>query len=374
MSSRKVSGWLVIAVAAAIVVVGAVGSNLPRERDDNPSPGENCCPVLLPPGAARSDCAAPSEVSDAGEASPADTEPRSNSDAVGTSPDTEPRSNSDALGTSPDTEPRSNSDADGTPEGTELRNPAAGDIGPHGTSGTFSIVAVDPDSGICGGAVASMYPAVGRVVPYVEAGVGVFCTQHWHEPEWGPRAIELLAAGRTCEEVLAELLTGDPHADRRQLAIIDRRGRALNRHPTGAAASGWYWGGMSGRFYACQGNTLTGREVIVAMAEAYETTEGSLADRLLAALLAGDCAGGDHRGRLAAGLRVARPGVEGLWLDLQVERSDDAVIELAQQYAQLVHEAKGAWRGGQLPFEPPCPDRPAPRPPAQPVEPASHDE
>lgn len=344
MSSRKVSGWLVISAAAAIVVVGAVGSNLPREREDNPSPGENCCPVLLPPGAARSDCAAPSEASDAGEASPADTELRSNSDA------------------------------EGTPEGTEPRNPAAGDIGPHGTSGTFSIVAVDPDSGICGGAVASMYPAVGRVVPYVEAGAGAFCTQHWHEPEWGPRAIELLAAGRACEEVLAELLTGDPHADRRQLAIVDRMGRALNRHPTGAAASGWYWGGMSGRFYACQGNTLTGREVIVAMAEAYETTEGSLADRLLAALLAGDCAGGDHRGRLAAGLRVARPGVEGLWLELQVDRSDDAVIELAQQYAQLVHEAKGAWRGGQLPFEPPCPDRPAPRPPAQPVEPASHDE
>lgn len=68
---------------------------------------------------------------------------------------------------------------------------------------------------------------------------------------------------------------------------------------------------MSGRFFACQGNTLTGREVIIAMAEAYEETEGSLTDRLMAALVAADRAGGDHRGRLAAGIRIARKGHEG---------------------------------------------------------------
>ncbi|MDV6034477.1 MAG: DUF1028 domain-containing protein [Phycisphaera sp. RhM] len=70
-------------------------------------------------------------------------------------------------------------------------------------------------------------------------------------------------------------------------------------------------GAMSGRFFACQGNTLTGREVIIAMAEAYEETEGSLTDRLMAALVAADRAGGDHRGRLAAGIRIARKGHEG---------------------------------------------------------------
>jgi uncharacterized Ntn-hydrolase superfamily protein len=111
---------------------------------------------------------------------------------------------------------------------------------------------------------------------------------------------------------------------------------------------------MSGRFYACQGNTLTGREVIVAMAEEYEETRGSVADRLMAALIAGDCAGGDHRGRLAAGIRVCKKDVDGYWLELQVERSDDAVVDLAKQYAELKHDAKGAWRGGQLPFELPC--------------------
>src|SRR5262249_10903159 len=83
----------------------------------------------------------------------------------------------------------------------------------------------------------------------------------------------------------------------------------------------------------------------------------------MAALIAGDCAGGDHRGRLAAGIRVAKRGVEGYWLELQVDKSDDAVIELAKKYAELKHDAKGEWRGGKLPFEPPCPRRPKPKPP-----------
>ena len=78
------------------------------------------------------------------------------------------------------------------------------------------------------------------------------------------------------------------------------------------------------------------------MAEAYEETKGSLADRLMAALVAGDRAGGDHRGRLAAGIRVAKPGVAGIWLDLQVPKSDDAVNALARKYAEFKHEAKGA--------------------------------
>jgi uncharacterized Ntn-hydrolase superfamily protein len=234
----------------------------------------------------------------------------------------------------------------------------------HGVSGTFSIVAVDPQTGICGAAVASKYPAVGRVVPYVRAGVGAFCTQHWHEPKWGERALDLLAGGSGAEEVLAQLLDGDPRRDKRQLAIIDIAGRAANRNPSGADPDGDYWGAMSGRYYACQGNTLTGRPVVTAMAEAYEDTEGSLADRLMAALLAADCAGGDHRGRLAAGIRIARPGTDGYWLELYIDESDDAVIELARAYAQLEHEAKGSWRGARLPFHHPCPDRANPKTPA----------
>jgi uncharacterized Ntn-hydrolase superfamily protein len=211
--------------------------------------------------------------------------------------------------------------------------PPAPPAAPEGVSGTFSIVAVDPEAGTCGAAVASKYPDVGNVVPYVRAGVGAFCTQHWHNPAWGPRALDLLAGGKLPEEVLAELLKDDPQRDKRQLAIIDMKGRAANRNPADADPSGLWWGAASGRFYACQGNTLAGREVIAAMAKAYEGTTGPLADRLMAALVAGDRAGGDHRGRLAAGIRVAKAGVEGTVLLLDVDKSEDAVAALARLYA-----------------------------------------
>jgi uncharacterized Ntn-hydrolase superfamily protein len=204
-----------------------------------------------------------------------------------------------------------------------------------GISGTFSIVAVDPNTGLCGAAVASKYPAVGRVVPYVRAGVGAFCTQHWHHPEWGERALDLLAEGMLPEQVLAELLRNDERRDKRQLAFIDLSGRAANRNPAQADASGLWWGSAAGRFYACQGNTLTGRHVIFAMAQAYEETPGTLADRLIAALVAGDRAGGDHRGRLAAGIRIAKTGTPGYALELYVDESHDAVHDLAQKYTAL---------------------------------------
>lgn len=211
----------------------------------------------------------------------------------------------------------------------------------RGVSGTFSIVAVDPNTGVCGAAVASKYPAVGKVVPYVLAGVGAFCTQHWHNPKWGERALDMLAEGDLPEQVLGRLLENDSLGDKRQLAIIDMAGRAANRNPAKADPSGVWWGAASGRYYACQGNTLVGREVIFAMARAYEESKGSLADRLVAALEAGDKAGGDHRGRLAAGIRIAKEGVKGYWLELYVDKSDDAVAELVRKYADLKHEAKG---------------------------------
>lgn len=216
-----------------------------------------------------------------------------------------------------------------------------------GVSGTFSIVAVDPETGVCGAAVASKYPAVGKVVPYCRAGVGAFCTQHWHHPAWGEKALDLLEEGHGSEEVLGMLLKDDERSGKRQLAIIDMKGQAANRNPADADPSGIYWGAMSGRFYACQGNTLAGREVIEAMAKAYEETKGSVADRLMAALVAGDQAGGDQRGRLAAGIRVCKTGEKGYWLELQVEKSDDAVNELLKKYAELKHDAKGEWPGGK---------------------------
>ncbi len=218
---------------------------------------------------------------------------------------------------------------------------AADEAAPPEKTATFSIVAADPQTGIVGAAVASKYPAVGKVVPAVQAGVGAFCTQHHHRPALRARALELLAAGHAPGAVLELLLADDEHRDQRQLAIIDASGRAANLNPARAPADSRYWGGMTGRHYACQGNTLAGREVVTAMAEAYEETDGSLADRLVAALRAADRAGGDHRGRLAAGIRVAKPGVEGHWLELDVDESDDAVADLVMLYTRLRHDAKG---------------------------------
>jgi uncharacterized Ntn-hydrolase superfamily protein len=221
-------------------------------------------------------------------------------------------------------------------------------------SATFSILAVDPESGSVGMAVASKYPAVGKVVGYVRAGVGGICTQHHHVPAWGEPALDALQQGKSPEVVIADLLRDDPGRELRQLAVIDMTGRAAQHNPTAAPERSFYWGSMAGRFYCCQGNTLAGRGVINEMARAYEETTGSLADRLMAALVAGECAGGDHRGKLAAGIRVAKTGVEGNWFELYVDESDNAVIDLAQKYAETEHDAKGEWEGAKLPFTPPC--------------------
>ena len=107
---------------------------------------------------------------------------------------------------------------------------------------TFSIVAADPETGVCGAAVASKYPAVGEVVPYVRAGVGAFCTQHYHRPPWGEPALDLLAEGKSPEEVFVELLKDDPQPGMRQLAIVDMQGRVAVHNPTTAPEGSLYWG------------------------------------------------------------------------------------------------------------------------------------
>jgi uncharacterized Ntn-hydrolase superfamily protein len=217
-------------------------------------------------------------------------------------------------------------------------------------SRTFSIVGIDPQTGECGAAVASKYPAVGRVVPYVRAGVGAFCTQHYHVPKWGEEALDLLAKEKSPAEVFVELLGKDEAPEQRQLGMIDMQGRTAVHNPTQADPRSRWWGAMTGRHYAAQGNTLAGPEVVIDMGRAFEKTEGSLADRLMAALVAGDLAGGDHRGRLAAGIRIAKKDVEGYYFELYEDKSDDAVIDLLKKYVETKHEAKGKWRGGQSPF------------------------
>jgi uncharacterized Ntn-hydrolase superfamily protein len=200
-------------------------------------------------------------------------------------------------------------------------------------SGTFSIVAIDPKTGEAGVAVASKFPAVGSVVPFVQAGVGAFATQCNHNPKWGPMALGLMHRGVPPALVIAALVKDDDEAGTRQLAAIDMMGRVANHNPYAEGGGALWWGSQAGRFYSCQGNTLAGIPVIQDMAKAFETTKGSLADRLMATLVAGDRAGGDHRGRLAAALLIANPAHPKTPFDLRIDNDPDAVNALERLYA-----------------------------------------
>jgi uncharacterized Ntn-hydrolase superfamily protein len=170
---------------------------------------------------------------------------------------------------------------------------------------TFSIVAIDPANGDLGVAVASRYFSVGSVVPWAMAGVGAVATQANVNVGYGPQAIDLLRQGLTAQQVLAKLLADDtfPGKDGRQAAIVDAKGNVAAH--TGTAAFAWA-GDRQGRTWSAQGNILVGPQVVEAMGRAFEETKGELAERLYAALKAGDDAGGDSRGRQSASLLVVR--------------------------------------------------------------------
>lgn len=172
---------------------------------------------------------------------------------------------------------------------------------------TFSIVARDdscdpPEWGI---AVASKFLAVGSAVPWAQAGAGAVATQALANLAYGPDGLKLLAAGQSADEVVAGLTAADDDRVHRQLGVVDATGRAATY--TGAECLHWA-GGRTGNGYCCQGNILTGPDVVERMCEAFESTAGELALRLLAAVRAGDAAGGDSRGRQSAAVYVARAG------------------------------------------------------------------
>jgi uncharacterized Ntn-hydrolase superfamily protein len=172
---------------------------------------------------------------------------------------------------------------------------------------TFSIVAFDPATGDLGVAVASRVFGVGNHVPWAEAGVGAIATQAAMNGGYGPRGLELLRQGLTAQQVLERLLAEDrfDRLEGRQVAIIDAKGNIAVH--TGPAANEWK-GHLTGATYSVQGNILTGPHVAQAMARAFESAKGELAERLYAALKAGDDAGGDRRGRQSASILVVRKG------------------------------------------------------------------
>ena len=214
---------------------------------------------------------------------------------------------------------------------------------------TFSIVARDPATGEIGVAVQSHWFSVGSVVPWGEAGVGVVATQSFVEISYGPLGLELLKAGKTPEEALRGLLAIDPHPEVRQVAILDTQGRVAVH--TGQLCIP-FAGHQVGRGYAVQANLMASPEVWPAMANAFEKASGDLAERLLAALEAGQAAGGDIRGQQSAailivqGVSTGRPWADRV-MELRVEDHPDPISEL-RRLVRLARAYRYSNRGDAL--------------------------
>jgi uncharacterized Ntn-hydrolase superfamily protein len=195
---------------------------------------------------------------------------------------------------------------------------------------TFSIVARDSQTGELGIAVQSKFLAVGAVVPWARAGVGAIATQAWCNTSYGPQGLDLLSQGLSATEVIARLTGDDAGRANRQVGII-----GISSIPatfTGDACYSWA-GGHIGQDYACQGNILVGEETVLAMGRTFEQTSGKLWDRLLAALAAGQVAGGDSRGQESAALLVVREkggygGFNDRFIDLRVDDHPAPIDEL----------------------------------------------
>ena len=195
---------------------------------------------------------------------------------------------------------------------------------------TFSIVGRDSENGDLGVAVQSKFFAVGAVVPWAKAGVGAVATQSWTNTTYGSKGLELLENGLSAQETLDRLVAGDDGRSQRQVGVIDADGNVANY--TGGECMEWA-GARSGENYTAQGNLLTGEAVVDAMAEAFEETEGELAEKLMAALIAGQEKGGDRRGQQAAALLVVRDdggegGFNDRYIDLRVDDHKQPIKEL----------------------------------------------
>jgi len=197
---------------------------------------------------------------------------------------------------------------------------------------TFSIVACDPEEEVWGVAVASKFPAVGAVVPWAQAGVGAVATQSFANTSFGPRGLALMGTGLSARETLDRLLEDDPDKELRQVGLVDVMGGSATFSGSGCFA---WAGGVSGKGYAIQGNILASGKVVPAMEKAFLKTKGALPGRLHAALLAGDRAGGDKRGRQSAAIYVVKPkagygGYLDRWLDYRVDDHEDPVPRLGE--------------------------------------------
>jgi uncharacterized Ntn-hydrolase superfamily protein len=211
---------------------------------------------------------------------------------------------------------------------------------------TFSIVAHDPQAKEWGVAVQSKFLAVGAIVPWAQAGAGAVATQALANTSFGAEGLALMARGMSAQESLERLAAADEGSIHRQAGLVDAQGRAATF--TGEACHEWA-GGLTGSYYAAQGNILVSSATVEAMARTFEDSVGELSDRLVAALAAGQAAGGDRRGQQSAAILVVRDhggygGRNDRYMDLRVDDSH-APIERLKVLVDLHH----------LFFEPPAP-------------------
>lgn len=229
------------------------------------------------------------------------------------------------TGEAPDDAPSPSAEAlwqEAEPSGVTQRRPVA----------TYSIVARDSTTGQMGVAVQSHWFSVGAIVPWAEPGVGAVATQSFVDPRYGPLGLELMTHGRSAEEALQALVSTDDGRAVRQVAMVDANGTIAAHTGDNAIAAA---GHQTGDQYSVQANLMENDRVWPAMAEAYETTEGDLAARLLAALEAAQAEGGDIRGKQSAALLVVRAEPTGQsWndriFDLRIEDHPEPVKELGR--------------------------------------------
>ena len=207
-------------------------------------------------------------------------------------------------------------------------------MSPRPRPSTFSIVARDPARDAVGIAVQSKFVAVGSVVPFASADAGAVATQSFANVAYGPDGLDLLREGHTAAETVETLTAADDEAETRQVGVVGRDGSA-------AAFTGEECfdvaDDIQGEHYTVQGNILENHETLEAMADAFESTEGGLPEKLLAALHAGNDAGGDKRGEQSAAMYIAKPdgGYDGgndRWVDVRVDDHEHPIDELERVF------------------------------------------
>jgi uncharacterized Ntn-hydrolase superfamily protein len=199
---------------------------------------------------------------------------------------------------------------------------------------TFSIVGYDPKEKEWGIAVQSKFLGVGAIVPWARAGAGAVATQSYANTAYGPLALNLMEKGKAAQETLEILLKDDPEKEQRQVGLIDSYGNAATF--TGQECFNWA-GGVKGPNFTAQGNILVDEKTVESMAKVFTESDGTLAERLLAALDAGQDAGGDRRGKQSAALLVVKEksgygGLNDRYIDLRVDEHPDPIKELIRIY------------------------------------------